>query len=333
MKVFVTGVAGFLGSHIADRMLALGYKVEGCDNMIGGSYENIPKGVVFHQDDCCDLDSMKYVIDGSDVVYHCAATPYEGVSVFSPTIITKNIMQASVSVFTAAISCGVRRVVHCSSMARYGVGCPPFKEEDGTAPVDPYGIAKVASEMTLATLCGVHHMEYVVAVPHNIIGVRQRYWDPGRNVVSIMINLMLRGRQPIIYGDGTQMRCFSNVTDVVDAFEKLGFDESVVGEVFNVGPDNEFITINELANVIGDVIGMEVHPVYYPDRPTEVKLANCSSDKARVRLGYNPTRTLRETVVEMVDDIKKKGVREFEYNIPLEIISELTPRTWSERLF
>ena len=333
MRVFITGIAGFLGSHIADRMIQSGHKVVGCDSMIGGSHENVPTGADFLIFDCCNLESMKEAVSGSDIVYHCAATPYEGVSVFSPTIITRNIMQASASVFTAAISCGVKRVVYCSSMARYGIGNPPFREDDPVAPVDPYGISKVGAEMLLSNLCKTHSMEYVIAVPHNIIGVRQRYWDPGRNVVSIMINLMLQGRQPIVYGDGEQKRCFSHIVDVVDAFEQFGFSDDVSGEVFNVGPDNEFVSVNELAFIIADVIGFEVHPIYYPDRPTEVKMANCSSDKARQRLGYNPQRRLRDAISEMVADIRAKGVRPFEYNIPLEIVSDLTPKTWTERLF
>lgn len=334
MKVFVTGLAGFLGSHIAKRMLRSGHEVVGCDNLLGGDMDNVPTHAVFHYEDCCDLERMKTLMDGSDIVYHCAASAYEGVSVFSPTLVTKNIVQASVSTFTAAISCGVKRVVHCSSMARYGKGYPPFREDhDPPNPVDPYGIGKVCTENLLSCLGNVHGMEWVIAVPHNIIGPGQRYYDPGRNVASIMINLMLQGRQPIIYGDGEQKRCFSHVDDVVDAFERLGTDTAVKGEVINVGPDQEFVTINELAYAIGDVVGVKVNPIYYPDRPTEVKLANCSSNKARKMLGYNPQRTLRDAITEMVADIKRKGTRPFEYNIPLEIVNELTPRTWAERLF
>src|SRR5208282_5331132 len=137
-KIFITGVAGFLGSHLADAMLALGHKVVGIDNMIGGELANVPDKVDFHLVDCNEFAEVRALVDGCDVVYHCAATAYEGLSVFSPHVVTRNIVGASTSVFSASIAGGVKRIVHCSSMARYGVGMrnpetfeligPPFKE-------------------------------------------------------------------------------------------------------------------------------------------------------------------------------------------------------------
>ena len=113
---------------------------------------------------------MKNLMSGSDLVYHCAATAYEGLSVFSPVVVTRNIVQASVGAIAAAIACGVSRFVLCSSMARYGEqDTVPFTEDMATQPQDPYGIAKVSAEQLLANLCAVHAMEYVVVVPHNTV--------------------------------------------------------------------------------------------------------------------------------------------------------------------
>ena len=103
-KVFVTGIAGFLGSHIAERCLQLGYEVVGCDNLIGGYLDNVPDGADFYQYDCKYLNSMKKIMQGVDTVYHCAATAYEGLSVFSPHLVTQNTYQISISVMTAAIN-------------------------------------------------------------------------------------------------------------------------------------------------------------------------------------------------------------------------------------
>ena len=103
-KIFITGVAGFLGSHLADRCLELGYDVAGCDNLIGGYLDNVPDDVEFHQYDCQYLNSMKKILKGVDTVYHCAATAYEGLSVFAPHLITQNTFQITSSVTTAAIS-------------------------------------------------------------------------------------------------------------------------------------------------------------------------------------------------------------------------------------
>ena len=107
MKIFITGVAGFLGSHLADRMLELGHEVTGNDNLLGGYRANVDPRVKFYTTDCCDRRMMECIIKDSEVVIHCAATAHEGLSVFSPDFITKNIYQASVSTISAAISAGV----------------------------------------------------------------------------------------------------------------------------------------------------------------------------------------------------------------------------------
>ena len=119
-KIFITGAAGFLGSHLAEHLAKIGHKIIGVDNMIGGYEDNIPSNIEFHKTDCCDLNKMRELMKGADIVYHCAATAHEGLSVFSPYEITKNNYLASVSVFSAAITHKVKRIIYCSSMARYG---------------------------------------------------------------------------------------------------------------------------------------------------------------------------------------------------------------------
>lgn len=312
MKVFITGVAGFLGSHLADAMLKEGHEVIGCDNLIGGYLDNVPDDVDFYQVDCNYLNTMNKLLKGVDIVYHTACTAYEGLSVFSPHLVSQNTYLNTASVATAAVAQGVKRFVYCSSMARYGhQEVVPFTEDMTCKPQDPYGISKVASEQLLKCLSEVHGMEVVIAVPHNIIGPRQKYDDPYRNVASIMINLMLQGRQPIIYGDGNQKRCFSFVQDDISCLEKLAFQEDVAGEVVNIGPDEEFVTINELAKTIAGLLDFDLNPIYVPDRPQEVKLATCSAEKARKLLGYHTQYTLQQGLSEMIDYIKKKDRRSF----------------------
>ncbi len=332
--IFVSGIAGFLGSYLAEAMIAEGHTVLGCDNLLGGYLDNVPTEADFHQHDCLDYGAMVKLTKNVDIVYHTAATAYEGLSVFSPHIVTRNIYGATVSLLSASIANNVKRFIYCSSMARYGTNSVPFTEDMIPKPQDPYGIAKYAAEMTLENLCKVHRMDYVIAVPHNIIGPRQKYDDPYRNVASIMINLMLQGRQPIIYGDGTQKRCFSFIQDDVQVLEKLAFQEdSVLGEVINVGPDEEFVTINELAQTIAELIDFKLEPIYMQGRPQEVKFANCCADKARKVLGYKTKYTLRQGLVEMIDWIKKIGTKPFRYHLDLEIINEFTPKSWKEKLF
>ena len=222
MKILITGAAGFLGSHIGIKLSKLGYDVYGVDNMIGGDDYNwswLPREKAFKYD-CSNLEQMLLVTKGMDIVYHCAATPHEGLSVFSPYTITQNNLMATVGVVTAAVQNKVKKIIYCSSMARYGDQQSPFTEDMPTKPVDPYGISKVAGEEILKTLCKVHGVELVIAVPHNIIGPKQKYDDPFRNAVSIFINRMLQGKPPIIYGDGMQTRCFSYVDDCLSSLIK-----------------------------------------------------------------------------------------------------------------
>lgn len=331
-KIFVSGVAGFLGSHIAESFIKKGHPVVGTDNMIGGYLDNVPPEVDFYGYDCNFLNSMKKIMDGVDIVYHCAAAPYEGLSVFSPFYVTQNIFDITASVLTAAIHHKVKRFVFTSSMARYGTNEVPFTEDMQPNPQDPYGISKYASELLIRNLSQVHGIEHVIAVPHNIIGPRQKYDDPYRNVASIFINRMLQGKQPIIYGDGQQKRCFSFVNDTLSCLEKMAFQDNVLGEVINVGPDEEFVTIETLANEVADILNFKLDPIYKPGRPQEVKLATCSADKARSLLGYKTQYSLRRGLEEMVQYISQRGTKPFRYYIDLEIVNDKTPRTWVDKL-
>ena len=332
-RIFITGVAGFLGSHLADAFLADGHEVIGNDNMIGGYLDNVPPDVEFYQFDCNECDKLMHHMKGVDVVYHCAATAYEGLSVFSPHLITQNIVGASTATISAAIANGVRRFVMCSSMARYGTNEVPFTEDMVPRPQDPYGIGKYTAELMLQNLADTHGMEWVIAVPHNIFGPRQKYDDPYRNVASIFINLMLQGRQPIVYGNGNQKRCFSYVSDDIDPLKQMAFNENCVSQVINIGPDDEFVTINELAEMIARLIQFDLQISHTRGRPQEVELANCSADKARRLLGYQPRVRLEEGMAKMIDWISHRGVRPFKYHLDLEIVNEKTPDTWSKKLF
>lgn len=334
MKVFVSGVAGFLGSHLADQMLAKGHEVVGIDNLIGGYEDNVPDGVEFYKADCLNLDDVIKYSKNCELFYHTACTAYEGLSVFSPSLVCANTYQISINMMTAAIVNNAQRFVHCSSMARYGTQeITPFTEEMICKPQDPYGISKFAAELLLKNLADVHGMDLVIAVPHNIIGPRQKYDDPFRNVASIMINLMLQGRQPVIYGDGEQIRCFSDIDDDIFCLTEMATSTKAVGEIFNIGPDENPVTINMLAKEIAKIIGFKLDPVYMPGRPQEVKHATCSANKIRKFFGYETNVTLNASLEKMIDYIDSRGTKKFTYHLPVEIVSEMTPRTWTDRLF
>ena len=330
-KILVTGAAGFLGSHLADKLVEQGHMVVGIDNMMGGYEDNVPKNIEFHKIDCCDLKKIKEIMEGIDVVYHCAATAHEGLSVFSPYEITKNNYLASVSIFSAAVNEKVKRIIFCSSMARYGSQQSPFNETMEPKPVDPYAISKVASEEVLKNLCELNGVEWVIAVPHNIIGPRQKYDDPFRNVVSIMINRMMQGKAPIIYGDGEQTRCFSYIDDCLSCLLPMIDQKNLNKQVINIGPDEEFVTINKIAEICSNITGVNLNPIYRKDRPKEVKHATCSADKARKLLRYETKVNLIDGIKKTFDYIKNRGSKPFDYHIDIEIDNELTPTTWKNK--
>jgi UDP-glucose 4-epimerase len=332
MNVFVTGAAGFLGSHLADAFIGQGHQVVGCDNMLGGELTNLPEGIQFEEADCRDVATMTRLMRGSDLVYHCAAVATEGLSVFSPALIAEHVYANTAAVLAAAATNKVRRFVNCSSMARYGNGPTPFVEDQAPSPVDPYGIAKYASELLVRNVADTHGFEFVIAVPHNIIGPKQKYDDPYRNVASIMVNRMLQGQQPIIYGDGGQKRCFSFVQDCVDPLMLMGSLPGISGEIINIGPDEEYISILELAQILAELMSFELDPIFVADRPREVRYATCSADKARKLLGYRTKVTLREGLQSIIDWVRRNGTRPFAYHLPVEIDSPLLPATWKNRM-
>ncbi len=334
MKVFITGIAGFLGSHLAESCTKKNIEVVGCDTLVGGTLENLNGiNVEFHNTDCLDLEKMSKIMEGVDIVCHAAAFAHEGLSNVSPKLVSENNVVGSVATFTAAIRNNVKRIVFCSSMARYGNAPTPYSEDSTPLPMDPYGISKVAAEDILKILSKTYGFEYNIAVPHNIIGPKQKYDDAFRNVASIMINLILQNRKPTIYGDGNQKRCFSDIEDCIQCLDKLMFDPNIKSQIINIGPDEEFITINELYEMISNKLKFNHEPVYDNARPNEVYHAFCSSDRAREVLSYKTNVKLSDSLDKMIKFIKSKGPKKFEYNYDLEISSDITPKTWSKKLF
>jgi UDP-glucose 4-epimerase len=330
--VVVTGVAGFLGSHLADAYLAKGWQVRGIDNLLGGSLDNVPDDVEFYELDLDDLESISPVFVGADLVIHAACTAYEGLSVFSPALVVRNTVQISVNAMTASIRAGVPKFVFMSSMARYGDNLGNvFDESLIPKPQDPYGIAKLSAEKLLTNLAEIHGVDLVILVPHNIVGARQKFDDPFRNVASIMTNRILQGKQPVVYGDGSQQRCFSFIQDVIAPIMQACDSDEAVGEVINIGPDESPITILNLAERLAAITGFELQPIFMPGRPQEVPIALCSSDKARQLLGYKTTVSLDQGLEDLVEWIRPR-VKDFEYHLPIEIDSDLTPKTWTQRL-
>lgn len=329
MKILITGVAGLIGSNLAKSLS--NYEVVGIDNLINGYSDNIPNNIKFINKDCNHLTYKDF--ENIDIVIHAACTAHEGLSVFSPKFITDNTYGNSMNVLKCSIQAGVKKFIFTSSMARYGSqDIIPFTEDMIPKPQDPYGIAKYSFELTLKTMAKTHGMDFVILVPHNVIGEGQKYNDPFRNVASIMINRMLQKKQPIIYGTGNQKRCFSDVRDLIDPIHKAIFSSVANGEIINIGPDDHFISINQLAWKISMLLKFNINPIYLPPRALEVQNAYCSAEKARSLIQYKTNYSLEDTLSNMIEWIKKRGPLPFDYNLPIEIKNDLTPTTWTKRI-
>lgn len=339
--IAITGSAGLIGSHLVHRFTSMGYKVVGIDNLIGGYESNMPKDnadFTYFKVDILNNKAIKEVFDlySPSIVIHCAALAHEGLSVFSPKTIVENIYSGTVSVASAAIASGAQLFINTSSMARYGNAKAPFTEDTVPNPIDPYGMAKLHAEKQLDLLSDIHKIKVFHVVPHNVCGPHQCYSDPFRNVMSIFANRILHGKPVYIYGDGEQKRSFSHVNDCVEAFVKLVEykDKFTSGNVFNIGPDHgSEITINRLATLVGTEFSTNTEVIRVPSRPREVTDAWVSTDKAKTQLSYTTAYSTEDTVKDTVQWIKQSPTRAFNYHLDIEIITDKTPKTWTDQLF
>lgn len=299
-KVLITGVAGLIGSHMAEHLLSRGYEVHGIDNLSGGYLENVPAGVQLWEGDLSNRRSLAdlFWYRKPDFVYHFAAYAAEGLSPFIRNFNYSNNLLNSVNVINECIKNDVKKIVFTSSMAVYGRREPPFKESYQPAPIDPYGIAKYAVELDLKQAHDQFGLNYSIVRPHNVIGIRQNIWDKYRNVIGIWIRRVLKGESIVIFGDGEQKRAFSDISYCLEPLEKLMLEGN--GETFNLGSDKEY-TLNEVAGILTSVAHeLRITPkIEHAEARHEVKYAYCDHTKAKALLGFNDATDLSETIREM----------------------------------
>jgi UDP-glucose 4-epimerase len=331
-KIFITGVAGLLGSHLAEQFLKEGHIVYGVDSLSIGLRSNVPEGVKFAELDLKYQDNIDSAIAEAqpDVIHHCAAWAHEGLSSFAPKLITQNIYNIFLNTLVPSIRNNVKWFVQYSSMAVYGNQKPPFIETMGRQPVDIYGIAKSAAEAALESLSDVHNFKYTIIRPHNLIGERQLV-DPYRNVAMIMMNRIMQGKPPIIYGDGEQKRSFSYVGDAIPCLTPIGLTVFLDKEIVNIGPTEEY-TINQLAQtILSEFHREDLQPIHIEDRPKEVKYAWCTNDKAKRLLGFETKTSFSEAIHKMAEWAKSQGPRDFKYLDELELEGPNLPSTWKNK--
>ena len=318
-KVLITGAAGLLGANFSRYLLDKGYDVIGIDDMSGGFESSIPEGVEFYNQDLSDQSAVNDIFEKvkPDYVYHFAAYAAEGLSPFIRNYNYTNNVLCSANVVNACVNNSVEKVIFTSSMAVYGEGNPPFTEDQFPCPEDPYGIAKYAVEMDLKLANDFFGLKYNIVRPHNVVGIYQNIWDRYRNVIGIWIRKILNNEPVTIFGDGTQVRAFSDIRFYMEPFEKLM--TSYDGETFNIGADKDF-TINEAADLLIEVaaeFGYDSEKVYLEKR-NEVHTAYSDHHKARTLLGFEDNTDLKSTMRQMFAwalEQPNREVKDMDYEI------------------
>jgi UDP-glucose 4-epimerase len=282
VRAIVTGGAGFIGSHVAERLVRAGHDVLVIDDLSGGFRDNIPEGARFVEQSI--NDSLDPVFDRfrPEAVYHLAAYAAEGLSHHVPVFNYTNNVVGTANVLAAAARTGARHFVFTSSIAVYGhpETSAAFSESTIARPIDPYGVAKLACEQHIAAC--EHYFGapgYTIFRPHNVFGPRQNVSDPYRNVVGIFMARALAGQPMPVFGDGTQTRSFSYIDVVAEAIAQAPMIPAARNLTVNIGGD-EPMSVRELATRIADVMGVEDRVEFMPPRK-EVLHAHCEHALAR----------------------------------------------------
>lgn len=327
--VLITGVAGLLGSHFSTYLLNKGFKVIGIDNLSGGYKDFIDQRLIksqtFHQIDLSNHKALDKIFKENkiDYVYHFAAYAAEGLSPFIRRFNYENNLICSTNVINNCIKYNIKKIIFTSSMAVYGIGKPPFKEDQRPQPEDPYGIAKYAVEMDLKQACEQFGLQYNIVRPHNVVGTNQNIWDKYRNVIGIWIRETLQGNTINIFGDGKQKRAFSDIKYYMEPFKKLMSLKNC--DTFNIGADKEY-TILEVAKLVQKIANkFDYYPeIKHLEPRHEVKIAYSDHTKAKKLLKFKDNTNLEKTITDMfVWALKqpKRKVKKMTYEVDKNIYS------------
>ena len=312
--VLITGAAGLLGANFSRYLTNKGHTVVGIDNLFGGYESSVDPNSVFYKIDLNNAEAVNRVFDGHkpDYVYHFAAYAAEGLSPYIRSFNYTNNVVCSANVINACVNTNVKKIIFTSSMAVYGEGNPPFTEDQRQTPEDPYGVAKYAVELDLKLAHDQFGLEYSVVRPHNVVGVYQNICDRYRNVIGIWIRQSMNNESLTIFGDGTQVRAFSDISFYMKPFEQLMTEHN--GETFNIGAD-KYWTINDAALTVQKVaaeFGNNVDLVHLEKR-NEVHTAYSDHTKAKELLGFNDNTDLEATIREMYTWAQSQPNRNVEY--------------------
>ncbi len=305
MKVLVTGGAGFIGSHLVDRLVSSGYDVRIIDNLSTGRLENIQGHldsgrVDFVLGDIRDLSFVKRSLKGVDVVVHLAALISVPLSVENPDLTFDVNVTGTLNMLRACAEEGVGRFVFVSSCAVYGdPDCFPVSEETLTCPISPYAESKLLGERCCLGFAERGLLEAVVLRFFNVYGPRQGLNDYS-GVITRFVDFCRRGVPLVIYGDGSQSRDFVSVYDIVEAIIASINCAEAEGKIFHVGSGKP-TSVNELAKMVIDLVGANLEILYQAPRVGDIRDSYADISKAKKWLGYEPRVCLKDGLRDLLD--------------------------------
>ena len=311
MKVLITGVAGLLGSRLADWIIENKPEVDviGVDDLSGGYLENINPKVELWQ-----MNLVEHPIENLfefhkiDYVFHFAAYAAEGLSPFIRCYNYDNNLKATAKIVNECIKHDVKRLVFTSTLAVYGHGNGGiFDETQQQSPIDPYGVAKYGCEMDIQIAGEQHGLDWCIIRPHNVYGVKQNIWDKYRNVLGIWMYQHLNGEDMTIFGDGEQTRAFSFIDDSLEPLWNSAVRKEASKEIINLGGIEE-ISIKEASTILREVIG-EGDVVHLEERH-EVKHSIPTYQKSIDLLGFEHKTSMKDGLTQMWEWVKKQPMRE-----------------------
>jgi UDP-glucose 4-epimerase len=307
-KILVTGGAGFIGSHIVDRLLEEDFEVIVIDNLEFGKMENIAhhqneKNFHFVRGDIRNWQFVNETMKDVDAVFHEAALASVALSVQDPILTNEVNVSGTLHLLKAAADLGVKRFVYASSAAVYGETRTPEKREDeASSPKSPYGVSKLAAEKYAKSFFEVYGLETVSLRYFNVYGPRQSVDLKGQygSVITIFLSRLLRNMSPIIFGDGEQTRDFVYVKDVAQANVLAMTSKNAVGECFNIGTGTR-ISVNQVAQVLKSLINKkEIKNVYADPRPGDIRHGYADISKAKRMLNYIPKFSFEKGIADLV---------------------------------
>jgi nucleoside-diphosphate-sugar epimerase len=310
--MLITGGAGFIGSHLVDRLLREGFEVYVIDNLNTGRLENIThhqnkKNFHFVKGDIRDRQIVKQTMSDVDVVFHEAALTSVPLSVQDPILTNDVNVSGTLALLKLSSDLDVKRFIYASSAAVYGDNASEKKREDMTpTPTSPYGVSKLAAENYIKLFNTVYGLETVSLRYFNVYGPRQRFdiHCTYGGAITLFINRLLNDMPPLIYGDGEQTRDFIYIEDVVEANMLALNARNAVGEVFNVATGMN-ASIKTVANTLKKIMNREhIENVYTDARQGDIRHSTAEIDKAKKLLGFHPKIRLEEGLAKLVDWFK-----------------------------